>query len=222
MLNHHNGLVNTINDPSIYDKDGFDVYALNALDTGDELFLTYHDCPDCRPCPTCGSSLDYWGTPEMIRDFGFVEPYPQRFYYKDIGPVYFKIDKNPDSSFSISTKGGELPKMEWIESQIARLQDLYQQDIAPLSDMLPSHELTTIVNYHASLLHLFITVKSQNHVEGMHEEHDSEDEDDESVDGEASSDDEDIIASEIAVEEYTDCDATVATTEDPTRVETST
>ena len=154
MLNHHNGLVNSITRPSIYDKDGFGVYALKDLNAGEELFFSYHGCPECKGCPPCGHNLDYWGTPEMIRDFGFVEPYPQRFYYDYMGPVYLKIDETPDG-FAINTEGGEWPEIEWIESQIVRLEHMYEQDIYPMKNALPSNELETIVNYHASLLHLF-------------------------------------------------------------------
>ena len=189
MLNHHNGLVNSITRPSIYDKDGFGVYALKDLNAGEELLYSYHGCPDCKGCPTCGTSLEYWGTPEMIRDFGFVEPYPQRFYYDDMGPVYLKIDEHPNG-FEITNEGGEWPEIEWIESEILRLEHLYEQDIHPLRNVLPLHELETIVNYHASLLHLFTAYYEAHVAEKL--ELDSEDDESESED-EESSDDEDVL-----------------------------
>ncbi|CAJ1955509.1 unnamed protein product [Cylindrotheca closterium] len=190
MLNHHNGIVNSITRPSIYDKDGFGVYALQDLNAGEELLYSYHNCPDCKACPTCETSLDYWGTPEMIRDFGFVEPYPQRFYYKDRGPVYLKIDETP-RGFAISNEGGEWPEIEWIESEIVRLERLYEQDIHPLRNVLPLHELETIVHYHESLLQLFMAYYEA-HLAENHEL-DSEDNESESEDEESSDDEDDVL-----------------------------
>mmetsp|Transcript_28166 Transcript_28166/g.68563 ORF Transcript_28166/g.68563 Transcript_28166/m.68563 type:complete len:307 (+) Transcript_28166:486-1406(+) len=200
MLNHHNGLVNSVTRPSIYDKDGFGVYALKDLNAGEELLYSYHNCPDCKSCPTCETSLDYWGTPEMVRDFGFVEPYPQRFYYKDMGPVYLKIDEHPDG-FHISNEGGVWPEIEWIQSQIVRMESMYEQDIYPLRNVLPLHELETIVNYHESLMHLF-TAYYDAHVAENYAPDDSEDEDededdeDEDEDNENESEDEDEESSD--------------------------
>ena len=200
MLNHHNGLVNSITRPSIYDKDGFGVYALKDLNAGEELLYSYHGCPDCKGCPTCGTSLEYWGTPEMIRDFGFVEPYPQRFYYDDMGPVYLKIDETPDG-FAISNEGGEWPEIEWIESEILRLEHLYEQDIHPLRNVLPLHELETIVNYHASLLHLFTVYYEVDVADD--DEMDSEDRDhgeSKSKVEESSDDEEDVLQESVTAE----------------------
>lgn len=154
MINHHNGFVTSITRPSIYDEDGFGVYALQDLDVGDEVLYSYHDCPDCKVCPDCETSLDYWGTPEMLRDFGFVEPYPQRFYYQDMGPVYLEI-KQEEGGYSIKNVGGKWPDIHWVESQIERLGTIFDDDIYPLRNSMPLHELETIANYHESLLHLF-------------------------------------------------------------------
>lgn len=55
MLNHDPGNVNTITRPSIYDPDGFGVYALRDLEAGEELFYNYYDCPDCKKCDGCGT-----------------------------------------------------------------------------------------------------------------------------------------------------------------------
>ncbi|CAJ1955507.1 unnamed protein product [Cylindrotheca closterium] len=170
MLNHSNERVNSITRPSIYNRDGFGVYALEDLNAGDEILYSYYDCPDCKGCPTCGTSLEYWGTPEMIRDFGFVEPYPHRFYYDDMGPVYLRVDEHPDG-LEISNEGGEWPEIEWIESQIARLKPMFERDIYPLRNVLPSHELETIVNYHGSLLDFFTAYQEVDAADSKDENH---------------------------------------------------
>ena len=74
MFNHWNGRVNTENDP-MYANDGQSVRASTHINGGDELYATYDECLDCRG----GETWRYWGTPEILRDFGFVERYKQRW-----------------------------------------------------------------------------------------------------------------------------------------------
>lgn len=203
MLNHHNGIINSITRPSIYDKDGFGVYALKDLKDGEELLYSYHNCPDCKACPECSTSIDYWGTPEMIRDFGFVEAYPQRFYYNDMGPVYLSIDEN-ENGFQINNEGGEWPEIEWIESQILRLEHMYEDDIHPLQNALPVHELETIVNYHESLLHLFTAYHQAHLAENIvlySEDEESEDDEDSSDDNDKDEEESEPVVYETEEEE---------------------
>jgi len=83
MVNHDNGKINTDN-TSIYDKDGIRVISSRAIKKSEEIFASYDKCLDCSDLST------YWGTNEILRDFGFVESYPRRVIYYDEG-IWFEV-----------------------------------------------------------------------------------------------------------------------------------
>eukprot|EP00980_Cylindrotheca_fusiformis_P018322 scaffold5975_cov99-Cylindrotheca_fusiformis.AAC.7 len=224
MLNHHNGNVNTETRPSIFDEDGFGVYALRELQPGEELFYSYHGCPDCHDAcgdeeedidddefdsddddendkegdikkvmenddkkkvkeddnekakekdndmendtdtERCISTLDYWGTPEMLRDFGFVELYPHRFHLEedDGRESTLYIDKKTATAtgaehddgvdiYEISCVNGICPSLDYARKHVDRLKDMYETDISPAKDLLPPHEFYTIEAYHKAI-----------------------------------------------------------------------
>lgn len=174
MLNHNNGDVNTITKPTIFDKNSFGVYALRDMKAGEELLYSYYDCPDCRKCRACEeypgtpqckqceSTLTYWGTSEMLRDFGFVEPYPHRYYFWN--PIDEKtmlsqgiiVDKDEENgSYAITCFDGRCPSYELIEPLAKNLEPMFESDILPLKDTLPPLEYFTIQRYHETLLNDF-------------------------------------------------------------------
>ena len=91
MFNHDNNLLNTEND-SMNEEFGLRVRAAEEIDEGEEIFATYNQCVDCE-----GIS-DWWGTPEILRDFGFVERYPQQWVFlgSDDMYIWFTMEK-PES-----------------------------------------------------------------------------------------------------------------------------
>lgn len=153
MLNHHNGKnkINTITRPSIFHSDGFGVYALRDLQAGEELFYSYHGCPDC------GDSLSYWGTPEMLRDFGFVEGYPQRFHLKDGYTIFMDQDENT-GTYTASCSDDECPPKEFAKHQVERLEAVYKQDVLLSKDFIEASEYNVILQYHKALTVAFTTV----------------------------------------------------------------
>eukprot|EP00980_Cylindrotheca_fusiformis_P006584 scaffold1389_cov122-Cylindrotheca_fusiformis.AAC.2 len=219
MLNHHNGNVNTESRPSIFDPDGFSVYALRDLEQGEELFFSYHDCPDCYD--TCDkdddddgddddsdddsyddsdecsvSTMDYWGTPEMLRDFGFVEPYPHRFHLvqEDGEQFTLLIDKSTAATEESSDDQGKeededekdvtsydigcvnlCPSFECAQDHVSRLQELYETDILPAKDLLPPHEYRTIAAYHTAIYTAFATFLDTFDEDDFEEDDDSDD-----------------------------------------------
>ncbi|CAJ1955511.1 unnamed protein product [Cylindrotheca closterium] len=153
MLNHDPGNVNTITRPSIYDTNGFGVYALRDMEAGEELLYDYYDCPDCKRCETCGSSSSYWGTPEMLRDFGFVEAHPHKYhFYEGELSVTLIIDKDrDDGSYKVSCTN-KCPSTKEIERHYNKLLPLLEKDILPLSETLPSDEYFMIKMYYDTLV----------------------------------------------------------------------
>eukprot|EP00978_Attheya_sp_CCMP212_P048228 scaffold489782_cov110-Attheya_sp.AAC.1 len=76
MVNHHNGRINTEHNP-MNSEEGIKVLASKDILAGEEFFMSYDFCTDCP------GTENKWGTPEILRDFGFVEPYPQRWTFHE-------------------------------------------------------------------------------------------------------------------------------------------
>jgi len=156
MINHDPGNVNTITRPSIYHPDGFGVYALRDMEAGEELLYNYYDHPDNKRCPTCGTSLSYWGTPEIIRDFGFVEAYPHTYhFYDDEVSIALIVDQDrTDGSYKVSCKN-KCPTAEIIQNHYKKLLPMLENDILPLKGKLPPNEYFTIRMYYEALTNDF-------------------------------------------------------------------
>ena len=145
MVNHDNGRINTEND-SMYEKDGMKVRASRKLEKGEEIFSTYDACLDCKDL------TDYWGTPEILKDFGFVENYPHRWVFSRY-QIWFEVymeDYGLDfESYFSGVKGGPPSKrqLEFLTEELARLDELdpLEQDD---DNIIPDHEFNTIVKFH--------------------------------------------------------------------------
>jgi Spermine/spermidine synthase domain len=88
MLSHRNPpYLNTDHDP-IRDGESVKLRATKPIKAGDEIYTSYNFCADCS------ARKHNYGTPEILRDYGFVEDYPQRWYFQhprmsfDILPVF--------------------------------------------------------------------------------------------------------------------------------------
>jgi hypothetical protein len=72
---------------SDHETDALQVKASRTIAAGEELYVSYDDCFDCNDI--------LWGTPEILRDFGFVESYPRTFYLDAMG-LLFQVDQAND------------------------------------------------------------------------------------------------------------------------------
>jgi spermidine synthase len=128
---------------SVFGPKGLRTWATTLIEAGEELFTSYSNV---------------WGTSEILRNFGFVEPYPRKF---QMSQVLFEIDEaigeTGDTSQEIEwiNLDGETPSYEAIESmkeESKRLQDL--QHNGTLEDnrrMMPEKEWNAIFQYHQAL-----------------------------------------------------------------------
>jgi len=58
-------------------------YALRDIRKGEQIFISYNMCEQC------GGRIDWgFGTPEMFRDYGFIEWFPQRWWYPSFGDYH--------------------------------------------------------------------------------------------------------------------------------------
>ena len=152
MVNHDNGKINTEND-SMYANGGIQVRASREIHAGEEIYATYDKCVDCMDID------DYWGTPEILRDFGFVEDYPRRWVFVD-QEIWFEIwkdedtgeleviwddDDDPGHEDAYGAPGKE--GIEFLQKELVRLEDI-SLDSCP--DSVPKNECDIILQYHSS------------------------------------------------------------------------
>ncbi|KAL7572557.1 hypothetical protein ACA910_000377 [Epithemia clementina (nom. ined.)] len=78
MGNHRNGHWHNMD--QLHDSrthDDFEVVARRDIEPGEQLFLSYNECPDY----TCAGAAHSYLTPQLFKDYGFVEQYPQRWAF---------------------------------------------------------------------------------------------------------------------------------------------
>jgi hypothetical protein len=182
MLNHINDVekLNTDNN-SVYSAEGLRVWASKTIEEGEELFLTYDDCNDCQGIP------DDWGTMELLRDFGFVEQYPQHYnFWVEEEQILFAIDEvtnehDGETILYIDWRGnGKSPsyeQIEWMEEEYQRLVDLQHGGVlAERRDLMPAKEWDTIFQYQQALTAaLEAVIKAA--IDDLEEDVDDEDDD---------------------------------------------
>jgi len=159
MVNHHNGRINTEND-SIFQGDKLNVRISKNVNAGSEIFASYDMCTDCRDVQ------DYWGTPEILRDFGFVEDYPQRWVYGD--DIWFVVDWKDEEELEVywdeEEENNGLPNekgMEFLRKEFQRLERVGASELVDGPGAIPQHEWDTIVKFHeASLEAVWLAIDS--------------------------------------------------------------
>jgi len=165
VMNHRNGnYYNTysdkINDNS---KDVLQVRAQRRIMVGEQIFTSYNMCDDCD------ARKQNYGTPEILRDYGFVEDYPQRWIFDDI--LQFEIQDTSEIWEEDETKIHRLKEAttddlelvwlgneekgpedkEFLEVELERLMNLKQAEFEQAKLSVPKMELDIIVQYHDAL-----------------------------------------------------------------------
>ncbi|KAL7519156.1 hypothetical protein ACHAWX_003951 [Stephanocyclus meneghinianus] len=119
MFNHHNGKHNIqlrINPyKSSIKETGYQVIAGRQLQPEEQLYNSYNRCG------SCDAWYDWFGTPEVFLNFGFVESYPQRWLF-DLARVKFDLIEADDGQISVKflvppSKRG----VEMLHHQLVRL-----------------------------------------------------------------------------------------------------
>ena len=121
-------------------------------------------------CENCYNRHFEFGTPEILRDYGFVEQYPQRwiFHKREVGfdivedtPGSGKLEliwldgrvnEEFDYLFEVTDEG-----IAFLRSHLGRLKSLNETVLQPLffgspvSEVIPRNELKTLVEYYEAL-----------------------------------------------------------------------
>mmetsp|Transcript_31660 Transcript_31660/g.76636 ORF Transcript_31660/g.76636 Transcript_31660/m.76636 type:complete len:1136 (+) Transcript_31660:547-3954(+) len=141
-------------------KNGFTVKASDPIAKGEQLYHSFDRCVDCGDAP------EVWGTPEIFRDKGFIEDYPQRFHFGGFG-VMPVISLDIDQ-VGINEEGEPILSAEWIFEQfpiygsyfggtrfmkehLERLEDFVKDVLLPAKGSLPDYELEAILDYYDAL-----------------------------------------------------------------------
>ena len=119
MVNHHNGKINTEND-SMYEPGGLALRASRNLAAGEELYASYDKCLDCLGVE------EEVGTPEILKDFGFVEHYPHRWVFTEQG-IWLEVDANGEFDPYFGEAQNSTPsreQLEFLKRELERLETI--------------------------------------------------------------------------------------------------
>lgn len=141
-------------------SNGLRVWAKTDISKGEEVYVTYDECVDCGPLLKL-----YWGTPEILREFGFVEQYKQRWVYKHEG-IWFEItdeDGELEVVWDISDGVYRTPDekgLAFLQAELERLQKLDEEELKD-RPQVPEHEWSVILQFHqASIKALSMAIES--------------------------------------------------------------
>lgn len=144
MLSHRNGKwLNTECDSVHYNTNDVTVRASRDIQPGEEIYTSYNFCVDC------GSRERDFGTPEILRDYGFVEQYPQRWIFHQYENLAFELDEVEHTDelgqshmlmqvtwlFDEPSDEG----IEFLEGELLRLEDVARSDFQEELDV-PANE----------------------------------------------------------------------------------
>ena len=145
MMSHGNGhwlntkVVNSVHE----DPKPVIVQARRDIGTGEEIYTTYNFCEDC------GARKLWYGTPELLRDYGFVEQYPQRWVFEN-QDVIFDLDYDYDNQLQLRwVKDKKLTQQHvpFFQEHLQRLQDLGETVFAQKQPDVPDSEWEMLVRF---------------------------------------------------------------------------
>jgi hypothetical protein len=159
FIRHHNYNINTEN-TSADSRNGFIVKASEPIATGQELYSSFDRCLDC------GDDAEYIGTPEIFRDLGFLEEYPQRFHFGGAGitplisiDIELEEDKNGETVLAANWIFNNTPLFgsyyggtRFMIEHLERLADYKTAVLLPARGTVPDQELDAILQYHQALI----------------------------------------------------------------------
>ena len=148
-MNHDNGSINTEND-SMHKKEGQTVRASKDIQAGEQIYASYDKCVECMGIE------DLFGTPEILKDYGFVENYPHR-YVDDDEDIWFEIHSGADGLFVVGHERDgedEYPHitnitetgLEFLEDELLRVQNAGERLLNHQGN-IPDHEWNTIYQF---------------------------------------------------------------------------
>jgi len=158
IMRHRNGRWFNADSNSVHEGEDIKVRATRMIAAGEELYTSQNICEDC------GQRSNNYGTGELLRDYGFVEDYPQRWFFTELKEVSVEIDEAVDD-YGIPT--GKLEIVEWInrkrsvdeeeliqifQDERTRLSEIYATEFETRDEAVPEQEWDVIVQYHSAVI----------------------------------------------------------------------
>lgn len=176
MINHHSGRFANVDSTPVHGPNDVSVYATRDIAAGEQLYLSYMDCIDEK-----GFENEYV-LPQMLRDFGFVDQYPQRWIFPgevdDPGEgLVFDVDfARPEGG--TQPKGGQAMTLTWrteepspkqqgfLKKQLGRLQSIKPYVTQVANQLESNYEKEVSLTYYRSMtvaLEYALGMNSTNH-----------------------------------------------------------
>lgn len=135
----------------MYENGGLVVRASKDVMPGDEIFSSYDSCTDCK------DTHHYWGTMEIMRDFGFVESYPHRYVFDNPEYMWFEVhEEGMDNELTIEWDDIEHVEithegLEFLERFLKHVESSGSH-IMDRHDIIPSHEYNVIYSFYMAVI----------------------------------------------------------------------
>ena len=158
ILNHRNGehWTNVVVETDMTGgKEDIIVKATQSIEAGEELYVSWNMCGD-----NCQAE-EPSGTPELWRDHGIIEPYPQEWAFPYLGAnLAFELDYETDSRDSslvvTSWLGDEVPndeELQKLEAQLERVEAFMQSKLQENTDpSISNDEFESIQEYYSAMV----------------------------------------------------------------------
>jgi spermidine synthase len=151
-INHRNGnWTNTITE--IEPGEFHATTASKTIKAGEQIYISYNMCEEC------GGRRSGYGTAEILRDYGFIEHFPQRWHYME-EDFQFDLDQIEDGKLIVTWDEEDRPtKMDgklmeqsrvWFRWEIRRLKRIKNIDMNALKEKdngIPDIEFETISQF---------------------------------------------------------------------------
>lgn len=173
MMSHRNGKWLNTKSESVYENMDQPIVARASRDisAGEQIYMSYNYCADC------GARAKNYGTPEILRDYGFVEQYPQRWFFGKANRLSFALDENESGKVVVEWLEKKRPTKKGIRflfDVLERLDDFGSLGLAKPNPSIPKEEIDTIKNYHQAMMNaiqlalddLDVSYKGSNCVKG--------------------------------------------------------
>ena len=147
LYNHRNG--RWYNTRTEFLVETHEIFASRVIQPGEQIYTSQNTCDHCE-----NRLIDY-GTPELLRDYGFVEELPQRWIFQKQG-LSFEIDEDENGELQISWfNNTQAPygSVGFVRAQLRRLRNVVEPDIrrAEEEQNLPPYELKIIRQYYNAI-----------------------------------------------------------------------
>ncbi len=151
MMSHGNGekWINTVCD-QVQGAPRIDVRASRNIAAGEELFCSYTQFPG-------SDDLHQWyGTPEIFRDFGFVERFPQRWIFdtaENFMTLAFELDTTDNDEWKVSWLRNvpSAEDIQYAKKMVEALKTFGQKELEFRDPAVSSNEWNALLEYHAAL-----------------------------------------------------------------------